>query len=64
MTAVAARTRCGWVKFRECGDLLHVRRFPLMLKGAVYGHYVRPGILYCALEKVKSEFYVGQRDPR
>ena len=20
--AVIARTRCGWVKFRECGDLL------------------------------------------
>ena len=21
-TAVAARTRCGWFKFRECGELL------------------------------------------
>ena len=34
--AVTARTRCGWVKIRECGELLYGRRFPLMLKGAVY----------------------------
>ena len=33
--AVTARTRCGWVKFRECGELLYGRRFPLRLKGAV-----------------------------
>ena len=41
-----ARTRCGWVKFRECGALLYFRRFPLKLKGAVYSSYVRPAILY------------------
>ena len=35
--AVTTRTRCGWVKFRECGELL---------KGAVYESYVRPAILY------------------
>ena len=34
--AVTARTRCGWVKFRVCSELLYGRRFPLMLKGAVY----------------------------
>ena len=34
--AVTARTRCGWVKFRECGELLHGRRSPLKLKVAVY----------------------------
>ena len=44
--AVPARTRCGWVKFRECGELLYGRRFPLRLKGAVYKSYVRPVILY------------------
>ena len=27
--AKTARTRCGWVKLRECGELLHGRRFPL-----------------------------------
>ena len=26
--AVTARTRCGWAKNRECGELLHGRRFP------------------------------------
>ena len=45
-SAVTARARCGWVKFMECGELLHSRRFPLMLKGAVYKSYVRPAILY------------------
>ena len=43
---VTARTRCGWVKFRECSDLLHDRRFPLKLKGAAYKSYVKPAILY------------------
>ena len=42
---VTARTRCGWVKFRECGELLYGRRFPLKMKGAVYKSYVRSAIL-------------------
>ena len=46
MAAVTARTRCGLVKFRECGELLYSRIFPLRLKGAVYESYVRPVILY------------------
>ena len=45
-SAVTARTRCGCVKFRECGELLHGRRFPLKLKGSVYKSYIRPAILY------------------
>ena len=28
---LTARTRCWWVKFRECVELLHGRRFPLRL---------------------------------
>ena len=44
-TAVTARTRRGWVKFRECGELLYGSRCPLMLKGAVYESYVRPAML-------------------
>ena len=43
---MTATTRCGLVMFRECSDLLYGRRFPLRLKGAVYGSYVRPAILY------------------
>ena len=42
--AVTARTRCGWVKFWECGELLY-GRFPLKLRGTVYRSYVRPEIL-------------------
>ena len=44
--AVTARTRCGWVMFRDCGELLYGRRFLLMLKGAVYKSYVMIVILY------------------
>ena len=43
---MTARTRCGWVKYRECGKLLYGRRFPLMLKGADDKSYERPAILY------------------
>ena len=43
---VTARTRCGWVKFRECGEMLHGRRFPQRLKVDVYKSYVSPAILY------------------
>ena len=43
---VTARTRCGCVKFRKCGELLHCRRFTLRLKGAVHKRYVWPAILY------------------
>ena len=44
--AVTARTRCGWVKLRGCGELLHCKRFPPKLKVAVYKSYVRPAILH------------------
>ena len=33
--AVTARTRCGWVRLRECVVLLYGRRFSLKVKGAV-----------------------------
>ena len=44
--AVTIRTRCGWVKFWECGESLYGKIFPLRLKGAVYERYVRLTILY------------------
>ena len=43
--AVTVITRCGWVKFRECGELLY-GRLPLRLIGAVHKSYVRSAILY------------------
>ena len=45
-TAVTARTGFGRVTYRECGELLYGRRFPLVLKVAVYEIYVKPAILY------------------
>ena len=44
--AVTARTRCGWLKFMECGELLYGWRFPLKLEWVIYVSYVRPAILY------------------
>ena len=44
--AMTARIRCGWAKLRECGELLHSRRFPLKLKGTVHRSYARPAILH------------------
>ena len=41
--AVTARARIGWVKFRECGELLNLKRFSLKLKGMVC---VRSAMLY------------------
>ena len=43
--AVTATTRSGWIKHRECGELLY-DRFPLKLKTAVYKRLTRPAILY------------------
>ena len=43
--AVTARIRCGRVKLRECSELLHGRRFPHELKGAVYKSCIRPAML-------------------
>ena len=34
--AVTARVRIGWVRFRECGELLLENRFPLKMKSKVY----------------------------
>ena len=36
----------GWVRFRECGELLLGNRFPLKMKGKVYRCCVRSAILY------------------
>ena len=44
-TAVTSRVRIGWMKFRECGELLRGRFF-LRMKGMVYRICVRSAILY------------------
>ena len=46
VTALTARVRIGWVRFRKCGELLLGNRFPLKMKGKVYRCCVRSAILY------------------
>ena len=43
--AVTARTRIGWIKFRECGELLHGRKFSLKIKGRIYQSCVESAML-------------------
>jgi len=44
--AVTARTRIGWMKFREYGEILHGKKYLLKLKGKIYRSCVRSAILY------------------
>ena len=44
--AATASARIGWVKFRECGELLNSKRFSLKLKGMTYLSCVRSAMLY------------------
>ena len=55
-TAVTARVRIGWVRFRECGELLLGNRFPLKMKGKVYRCCVRSAILYGSEREREREF--------
>ena len=34
--AVTATTRIRWIKFKECGNLLHGRKFLLKMKERIY----------------------------
>ena len=43
---MTARRRCGWVKFLECGKLLHGNRLPLRLNEDVCKGCVKPAIFY------------------
>ena len=45
-TAVTARSRIGWMKFRECSEILKGRRFSLKMKGKIYKSCVRSAMLY------------------
>ena len=44
--AVTSRVRIGWMKFRECGELLRRRRFYLRMKEMLYCSRVRSAMLY------------------
>ena len=55
---VTARTRCGWVIFRECVELLY-SRFPLLLKGLFIAimHDQQQSVKHGAWKKVRWKFY-------
>ena len=64
--AVTARVRIGWVRFRECGELLLGNGFPLKIKGKVYCCCVRSAILYgsetwCRIENEKANLRRTER---
>ena len=44
--AITGRARIGWVKFKECGELLNSKRFSLHMKGIIYRSCVRSAMLY------------------
>ena len=45
--AVTARTRIGWIKFKECGELLYGRKFSLKMNERIYHQRcVRSAMLY------------------
>ena len=63
--SVTARTRCGLVKFRECGELL-CGRLPVKLKGVVNKSCVRPTILNGSEAwrlKKRWEFHKREKNP-
>ena len=43
---VTARMRIGWIKFRECRELLYGRKFSLKKSRRIYQSWVRSAILY------------------
>ena len=45
-TMVTARSRIGWMKFRECSEILPGRRFSIKMKGKIYESCVRLAMLY------------------
>ena len=44
--AMIAKARTGWVKFKECRELLNSKRFSLKMKGMVYRNCVRSAMLH------------------
>ena len=44
--AATARARIGWVKFKECRELLNSKRLSLKTKGMVYWSCVKSVMLY------------------
>ena len=57
--AMATRSICGLVEFRECCELLHRWRFALRLKGAVHDSYAMPAMLHGSEAWCLNESHMG-----
>ena len=54
-TAVTARSKIGWMRFRECSEILKGRKFSLKMKEKVCKSCVRSAMLYGSEEWCLSE---------
>ena len=52
--AVTARTKIGWLKFRECGELLNRRKFLLKMIGWICWRCVRSAVPILARNMVSE----------
>ena len=43
---MTGRAGIGWVKFKECGELLNSKRLSLKMKGMIYWSCARSAMLY------------------
>ena len=64
-TAVTARSRIGWMKFKKCSEILKGRRFLLKMKGKIYNSCVTSAMLYgseawCLREKEMAILRTGK----
>ena len=57
--AVTARMRIGWIKFRECSELLLGKRFLIKIKARVHQSCVRSAMLYGSetFERKKNGYF-------
>ena len=60
VAAVTSRNRLGWVKFRECQEILCRKQLPLKIRGSVYNRCVRSAMLY-ENETGPNEIGISQR---
>ena len=42
---MTAKTRIGWIKLRECGELLYGRKVSSKIKGKIYWRFIRSAML-------------------
>ena len=66
-TAVRARVKAGWQKWRELGPVIADKKIPTKLKTKLYTTVVRPAILYgaeCWTTGVKEENILEKTEMR